>query len=159
MYELFENQMQSIRYIVCDLGMKMRFAYNLNHKFALNSLIGLAGRKLAALRCLGERGNRPKLQTYSHLEIPIGLQIWPKNVRSANLAYAMLIQTAFSSLFWFWASGRAQRIKIKTRMSFLFMDLQSSINSNTRFFTNIKRSFFQKVAFYTYQTLFSGWLF
>ena len=55
--------------------------------------------------------------------------------------------------------GRAQRIKIKTRMSLLFMDLQSSINSNARFFTNIKRSFFQKVAFYTYQTLFSGWLF
>ena len=44
--------------------------------------------------------------------------------------------------------GRAQRIKIKTRMSFLFMDLQSSINSNARFFTIIKRSFFQKVAFY-----------
>ena len=55
--------------------------------------------------------------------------------------------------------GRAQRIKIKMRMSFLFMDLQSSINSNSRFFTNIKRNFFQKVAFYTYQTLFSGWLF
>ena len=55
--------------------------------------------------------------------------------------------------------GRAQRINLKTRMSFLFMDLQSSINSNARFFTNLKRNFFQKVAFITYQTLFLGWLF
>ena len=39
------------------------------------------------------------------------------------------------------------------------MDLKSSFHSLRVLFTSIKRNFFQKVAFYTNQTNFLGWLF
>ena len=48
---------------------------------------------------------------------------------------------------------------IKRAPAFNKMDRYTSINSNAHSFTNIKRNFFPKVAFYTYQTLFLGWLF
>ena len=47
----------------------------------------------------------------------------------------------------------------KCARTFGKMDLKSSKFGMCVLFTSIKRNFFQKVAFYTNQTLFLGWLF